>query len=518
MLPFMTHRLPLLLFMLVTTISDSKALSADPSEDLAQVNAPLIAGPFQPSAESLKTYQAPEWFRDAKFGIWSHWGPQAVPREGDWYARFMYVPGTRQYDHHLKNYGHPSTHGYKDIIRLWKAEKFDPDSLMKLYVKAGAKYFVSMAVHHDNFDLWNSKHHSWNAVKMGPEQDIVGAWQKAAKDNGLRFGVSEHLGASYSWFAPSHGYDQFWPHNGVGYDGENPSYNELYHTGKDKPFRNEATWYTDRLASQQNWFNRISDLIEHYKPDLLYTDGGIPFGSVGRTLVANFYNSNAKNNQGKIEAVYNHKDIGSGEFIAEAGVQDVERGVMESINPRVWQTDTSLGDWFYRDDFKYKTTSQVVHMLIDIVSKNGNMLLNVVQYADGSLPAEAITFLEEMAAWMSVNSEAIYATRPWKVYGEGPTQAPTGHFKEEDNYTAQDIRFTTKQDILYAITLALPSKQVRIQSLGLNSTFTDKPVLSVELLGSNQKLDWTQEQDALVINLPERLPSLYSSSFKIQFK
>jgi alpha-L-fucosidase len=428
------------------------------------------------------------------------------------------VPGTKQYEHHLKNYGHPSKSGYKDIIPLWKAEKFDPDALMKLYVKAGAKYFVSMGVHHDNFDLWNSKYHSWNAVKMGPQHDIVGAWQKAAKKNGLRFGVSEHLGASYSWFSPSHGYDQFWPLNGVGYDGENPAYSELYHTGKDKPYRNQQTWYTDNPVSQQNWFNRISDLIAQYKPDLLYTDGGIPFESVGRTLVANYYNSNAKNHSGKLEAVYNHKDIGSGEFIAEAGVQDVERGVMDGINSRVWQTDTSIGDWFYSEGFKYKTTPQVVHMLTDIVSKNGNMLLNVVQYPDGSLPPEAMTFLEEMAAWMSVNSEAIYGTRPWKIYGEGPTKAATGHFKEEDNYTAQDIRFTAKNNSLYATTLALPSNQIRITSLGLNSAHIDKPVKSVQLLGSKQKLIWKQEQDALVIQLPEKLPSLHASSFKIEFK
>jgi alpha-L-fucosidase len=384
-------------------------------------------------------------------------------------------------------------------------------------VNAGAKYFVSMGVHHDNFDLWNSQHHSWNAVLKGPQRDIVGAWKKSAKKYGLKFGVSEHLGASYSWFMTSHGYDEFWPHHGIGYDGEDPAYSELYHSGKDKPFRNSKTWYTDNPDSQKNWYLRISDLLNQYQPDLLYTDGGIPFGVVGKTMVANYYNNSIKQNKGKLQAVYNHKDIGSGEFIAEAGVQDVERGVMEGINSRAWQTDTSIGDWFYSEGFKYKTTSQVVHMLTDIVSKNGNMLLNVVQYPDGSLPPEAMTFLSEMAGWMKVNGDAIYSTRPWKIYGEGPTKASGGHFKEEDNYTASDIRFTTKNNALYAITLAQPLNEVRVVSLGSDSNFLDKPIKSVKLLGYKGKLIWKQEKDALIIQLPAALPSNYSSSFKIEF-
>ena len=506
--------------LIFATIFGVYALTAN-SEEVAsskQLSLPQVEGMFKPSKDSLKNYKTPEWFRDAKFGIWSHWGPQAVPRMGDWYARNMYIPGTPQYDYHVKHYGHPTKVGYKDIIPLWKAEKFNPDQLMQLYSQAGAKYFVSMGVHHDNFDLWNSKFHSWNAVKMGPHRDIVGEWKKAAEKYGLRFGVSEHLATSYGWFAPSHGYDQFWPHNGIGYDGENPEYSDLYHSGKDKPYRDSQTWYTDYPPSQQNWFDRISDLLNQYQPDFLYTDGGIPFGVVGRTLVANFYNSNMKKHGGRLEAVYTHKDNGSGEFIAEGGVQDVERGVIGGINSRAWQTDTSIGDWYYSDNFKYKTTAQVVHMLTDIVSKNGNLLINVVQYPDGSLPPESKTFLQEVGKWMTVNGEAIYSTRPWIVYGEGPTKPATGHFSEEDNYTAEDIRFTHKNDTLYAITLSSPEDRVRIKSLGVNSNLSDKSVKSVLLLGNNKKLVWRQENDALVIQIPKTLPSQYSSSFKIEFE
>ncbi|MEO7494018.1 MAG: alpha-L-fucosidase, partial [Massilia sp.] len=317
-------------------------------KDGAPVKLTHVAGPFSADPASLSKYETPEWYRDAKFGIWAHWGPQAVPRAGDWYARNMYIYGTPQYQHHLKNYGHPSQSGYKDIIALWKAEKFDPEALMGLYAKAGAKYFVSMGVHHDNFDLWDSKYHRWNAVKMGPHRDIVGEFKKAADKAGLRFGVSEHLGASYAWFSPSHGYDQMWPKLGVDYDGADPQYADLYHPAHNEPYKSSATWYAKSSAWHQEWYNRVTDLMTHYKPDLLYSDGGIPFGVTGRTMMANFYNENIKTH-GKLEAVYNFKDIGSGEFIRKAGVQDVERGVMEGINPVPWQTCTSIGDWFYSE-------------------------------------------------------------------------------------------------------------------------------------------------------------------------
>ena len=477
------------------------------------------AGParFKPDAESLSTYTAPDWFRDAKFGIWSHWGPQSVPRAGDWYARNMYMQGSPQYEHHLKHYGHPVKAGYKDIIPLWKAEKFDPEALIALYKQAGARYFVSMGVHHDNFDLWDSKHHRWNATKMGPRRDIVGAWRDAALRAGLRFGVSEHLGASYSWLAPSHGRDQAGPQQGAAYDGADPAYADLYHPAHQEPYANSDSWYAKNPAWHRQWYDRISDLVTRYQPDLLYTDGGIPFGAVGRTLVADFYNGNMAAHQGKLEAVYNHKDIGSGEFLRKAGVQDVERGVMEGINPLPWQTDTSIGDWFYSEGYQYKKTADVVYMLADIVSKNGNLLLNIVQYPDGSLPPECRQFVVEMAAWMRVNGDAIYGTRPWKIFGEGPTKAESGHFKENTAYTPADIRFTTKGGDLYAITMGQPAGEVRIAALGRKSPQQSRAVKNVTLLGSKAVLQWTQQDDSLVITLPADLPSPIASSFRIGF-
>jgi len=487
------------------------------SSGLRERHRDVPPGRFTPTVESLKTYGTPDWFRDAKFGIWAHWGPQAVPRQGDWYARFMYVPGHPHYDHHVKTYGHPSEFGYKDVIPLWKAERFDPEALMDKYAAAGAKYFVSMAVHHDNFDLWNSKHHRWNAAALGPKRDIVGAWKAAAKRRGLRFGVSEHLGASYSWWHPSHLYDQFWPKLGISYDGADPRYADLYHDNRDEPFLNTPkSWYTTNPAYHQRWFERIRDLVDSYQPDLLYSDGGLPFGEVGRALVAHLYNSSIVRT-GKLEAVYNCKDTGSGEFHKEAVVQDVERGVLSGINPLPWQTDTSNGDWFYSDNYTYKTTSEVVTMLADIVSKNGNLLLNVVQYPDGSLPPQSEQLLAELAPWMAINAEAIHGTRPWKIYGEGPTETKSGMFAEKAEYTAQDIRFTTKAGALYAIVLGEPSGETAITSLASGNPHESRRVRQVQLLGHRGRIGFRQTDRALVVTVPGHLPTRHASVFKITF-
>jgi alpha-L-fucosidase len=493
----------------------AKAAQAAPASTPARVD--IASGPFSGSAASLKAYRTPDWFRDAKLGIWAHWGPQAVPGRGDWYARWMYVPGHPHYAHHLETYGHPSEKGYKDIIPLWKAERFDPDALMDLYAAAGAKYFVSMGVHHDNFDLWNSRHHKWNAVAMGPRRDIVGAWRDAARRRGLRFGVSEHLGASHNWWRPSHQYDQFWPKLGVPYDGADPQFSDLYHPEHNEPYRGTAdSWYTRDPQFHRLWFVRIRDLIDSYQPDLLYSDGGLPFGEVGRALVAHFYNSSMARN-GRLEAVYNCKDLGSGEFDRQACVQDVERGVLNGINDLPWQTDTSNGDWFYAEGDNYKTGPDVIRMLADIVSKNGNLLLNVVMYPDGSLPPESQALLADLAAWMHVNAVAIHGTRPWRVFGEGPTETAAGAFQEKADYTAADIRFTTRGQSLYAITLGEPQGTVAIKSLGRAAGYETRPVRRVRMLGYPRKLEFQQTDGALLIHAPDVSPTRHAAAFEISF-
>jgi len=488
-----------------------------------------VSPSFTSDLESFRNYRYPDWFRDAKFGIWSHWGPQAVPRQGDWYARKMYESdivnrntnqptgkSSREYIYHIEHYGHPSKFGYKDIIPLWKAERWDPDKLMSLYKRVGARYFVSMASHHDNFFLWDSRIHKWNSVKMGPMKDVVGLWKKAAENEGLRFGVSEHLGASFTWFQPSHGADKSGPMRGVPYDGVNPEFQDLYHK---KTAPDDFEWYTKDSANQQIWLASITELIDLYKPDLVYTDGELPFGEVGRTMLAHFYNRNIKEKGGRLEAVYTCKRmISEGRW-----VRDIERGAMDSTSVDPWQTDTSIGDWYYRTGQKYMTGTEVIQMLVDIVSKNGNLLLNVVQTPEGDLEQDVLDILEEIAAWTPVNGEGIYGTRPWKIYGEGPSikkqeKGRFGGVRDVRPYESTDIRFTTRGQTLYAFCMDRPDDDIRISAVGKKSAISDRKVKSVKMLGSDEKFKWKQQDDALVITKPSKLPDWQVITFKIEFK
>ena len=468
----------------------------------------IAQGPFEPTLDSFKNYQYPEWFRDAKLGMWAHWGPQAVPMMGDWYAKHIYVQGHPQYQHHLENYGHPSKTGYKDIIPLWKAEKWDPDRLMAMYKKAGAKYFVSMGSHHDNFYLWNSKLHKWNAVNMGPHRDVVGDWQKAAKKLGLKFGVSEHLGASFTWFQDSHKSDKTGPLAGVPYDGANPQWQDLYHFPAEP---GDTGWYSTNPKWQHQWFERIRELVDNYQPDLLYTDGGVPFGNeIGRSMIAHLYNSSVARNHGKTEVVYTCKQQSNGMW-----VEDLERGVMPGIRPYPWQTDTSIGDWYYNKNWKYRGADWVIHMLVDIVAKNGNLLINVVQRPDGSLDPEAEKILDEMATWIAINGEGIYGTRPWLVHGEGPVRAKGGHFGEDFKYSAKDIRFTSKGDrTLYAFALGYPDDgKLVIRSLAKFPGVTGA-IEKITLLGAGA-VQFTHDAEALTVQLPAQKPCDYAVALKI---
>jgi len=476
-------------------------------------------GPFKPTLESLRKFECPEWFKDAKFGIWSHWGPQSVPMFGDWYARNIYIQGTEQYLYHLRRFGHPSKFGYKDIIKLWKAEKFEPEKLMELYVKAGAKYFVAQAVHHDNFDNWNSKYHRWNATNFGPKKDIVSLWHKATKKFNLRFGLSEHLGASFQWWSVNKESDKTGPYAGVPYDGNNPKYSDLYILNN-KGAKLES-WYTSNIYWHNIWFKRIKDLIDQHKPDLLYSDGGLPFYlpdkkieflSPGLNIVAHLYNTSVEL-YGKNESVYTQKD--RNEKIYTIGVLDIERDVQEDIFKTPWQTDTSIGDWFYNLRYPYKTFQQIIEMLVDIISKNGNLLLNVPQKPDGTIDYECEYILKNIAEWIKINGEGVYGTRPWKKAGEGFLKTNTGNFNEPViNWKPEDFRFTAKSNILYAFQMSWPlNKKAFIKSLPGNN------VKEVNLLGYNHKLKFKQTSKGLLIYLPDKKPLKMSPHcFKITIR
>ncbi|MGZ0152908.1 alpha-L-fucosidase [Kribbella sp. WER1] len=423
--------------------------------------------PFDATFESLSGFECPEWFRDAKLGIWSHWGPQSVPRYGDWYARHMYREGSDQYRYHLRTYGHPSQFGYRDVVPLWKAERFDPDELMDRFVAAGARYFVAQAVHHDNFFNYDSTVNPWNSVQVGPGKDIVGLWRAAAAGRGLPFGLTEHLGASFTWMKATEG-------------GEVPD-----------------PWYTDDPEWHRYWLDAVTEMIDKYEPDLLYSDGPLPFGELdytpGLRAVAHLYTTNPR-------AVYQQKDRSP--EVSAVGVMDIERSQTPGIHPTPWQTDTSVGDWFYNVRDVYKTAGHVIEMLIDIVAKNGNLLLNVPQLPDGTIDTECAHLLDELGAWTQVCGEGIYGTRPFRVFGEGPSTVVIKGFTEDRvGWTSSDYRFTRRDGTLYAFQLTWPADgRAVIRSLAGHETVT-----GVRLLGHGP-VPFEQAYGVLVVNLPAAAP------------
>lgn len=487
----------------------------------------IAKGPFEGTRKSLEAYQAPEWFRDAKFGIWCHWGPQSAAEYGDWYARNMYIQGSRQYKYHLEQYGHPSVFGFKDIIATWKADKFDPDYLMDLFRKAGAKYFMTMGVHHDNFDLWNSKYQPrWNSLASGPKKDIVGMFREAALKQGMRFGLSQHLQIAWNWWLVSHGADKTGPYAGVPYDGTNPEYEDLYFENHellaDPPWGRVAenansapVWW------QERWFLRIKDLIDKYPPDIFYTDGMIPFEEWGLSIVAHLYNQSAKRHDGRIEAVFlskEPKDCQTGTCVL-----DLERRIMEGIYDKPWEMGTCIGSWHYDktifEEKRYKSPKTIIDMLVEVVSRNGNLLLNFPLPNSGEPDAEELKILAEITEWMAVNGEGIYGTRPWKTFGEGSdidTSGKSSSLREGDKkqLTAGDIRFTTKGKYLYAFCMGWPEKQWSIKLLALKNSDMGK-IRKVTMLGFSGKLKWVQDENGLQVVVPPEKPCKHSIALKI---
>ncbi|HWC58810.1 MAG TPA: alpha-L-fucosidase [Verrucomicrobiae bacterium] len=479
----------------------------------------IFPGPFAGTSESLRAYRCPDWFRDAKFGMWAHWGPQSAPEDGDWYARNLYLQGTKQYKSHLERYGHPTKFGYKDIIPTWKGEQFDPDHLVGLYKKAGAKYFMSMGVHVDNFDMWDSKYQRWNAAKMGVKRDVVGEFRRAAQRQGLKFGVSDHLWMAYKWMSVAHGSDKTGPLAGVPYDGIDPAFNDLY--GGCPEIYRELPWDEDGIPDswKRTWFLRIQDLVNQHEPDVLYSDGQIPFGEWGLNLVAHFYNQNLLRNDGRMEGVYTSKR--ESDSAAGMCVFDKERGVVDGIWAQPWQTDSCVGHWHYDRNVTYKTPKRVIDMLVDVVSRNGNLLLNFPLNTRGALDAEEQKILAAITAWMGVNGEAIHGTRPWKIFGEGPNMtkpAPGQKYNESNrkDFTFEDVRFTTKGKTLYAFFMGWPEQgKLAIPALAQSRPYVAGKIQRVKILGGG-KLVWKHGVEGLTVQLPAEKPCEFAGVLKIE--
>ena len=499
------------------------------------------AAPVEANWPSLAAhYRVPDWFRDAKFGIWAHWGPQCQPEFGDWYARLLYVQGRQSwqrgetpYENHLRRYGHPSRTGFIDIIGQWKAKHWRPDELLKRYVNAGARYFMAMGCHHDNFDNFDSIHHKWNSTRVGPKKDIVGTWAPLVRDAGLKFGVSNHSSHAWHWYQPAYGYDAEGPMRGRRYDAywlrtkhgkgkywEGLDPQELYtgpyyvapdgitsaaemnawHDKRDGQWLEAAPSGNARFV--EKWLLRQNQLVDDYRPDLIYFDDtGLPLGQAGLEAAAHYYRQAFSWDREVV--VFGKKLEG---VQRRAIVEDVERGFLDEIRPEPWQTDTCIGNWHYDrrlyNQNAYKTPKQVVQRLADVVSKNGNLLLNIPVRGDGTIDDKEEAVVDGIAAWTRRNGEAIFGTRPWREFGEGPTKPPTGMLSEQDAkpFTAEDIRFTRKGDALYAIFLDWPSGESAIRSLG-TSLLHDAAIERVDLLGGPE-LQFRRDADALHLTLP----------------
>ena len=482
---------------------------------LKQVESADHQDPFRADWESLQKYEVPEWYKDAKFGIFIHWGVYSVPAFGnEWYPRNMYVEGSPEYKHHLATYGSQDKFGYKDFIPMFKAERFDPAAWAELFKKSGAKYVVPVAEHHDGFAMYDSGLSDWTAAKMGPHRDTTGELGKAVRAAGLHFGVSSHR-VEHNFFL------------GVGRsissDVNDPQYAAFYGPAHNWlsalwgiPLDDDFTYVSSAWAD--DWLARSAELVEKYHPDIVYFDWWIGQASIRPNLTkfaAFYYNSSMK--YGDHVGVINYKDYAMQEHSA---VLDLERGQLGDIRPLYWQTDTSVSNksWGYIKDDTFKLPEFVVHQLIDIVSKNGNLLLNIGPRSDGTIPEEVQQVLLDVGAWLNVNGESIYGTRPWRIYGEGPTKVAAGSFHDTDTtrYTAEDFRFTTKGDVLYAIGLGWPTNgEAVIHSLA--SAVGNEHVRSVILVGSEAKLQFEQRADGLRVRLPDQAPGKYAYALRIMF-
>lgn len=520
----------------------------------------MQTGAYEPTWESLQNYQVPEWFRNAKFGIWAHWGAQCVEGSGDWMARELYMEGNGKYNHHKEHYGHPSEFGYKDVLPLFKAERWDPKTLVNYYKEIGAEYFFVLGNHHDNYDLWDSKYQEWNSVNVGPKRDILAEWAEAAREAGLPLGISFHADHAWTWFEPSRRFDMKGEMRGKLYDGWltkadgyklNPDGTEKWWKGLDpqKLYAQDHdmsrdTWDNGAIHRQWGWgggaclpsqefvtnfYDRTLDAINRYNPDLIYFDVTVlpfyPVSDAGMKITAHMYNHHmdvtkdkpAKGDKNSAKATQN-PGVVFGKILENdqqrsSLVWDVERGAPNQIVNDPWQCCNCIGDWHYNTGIyergHYKSASTVAKLLVDIVSKNGNMLLNIPLRADGTYDEKEAAILAQFGAWMKVNKESIVGTRPWKIFGEGPIAESTIAINEQgfndgaySKADSREIRFTEKDKVLYATALGWPQDGViRIKSLAEGSALYAGKISSVELLGFG-KMKYRRTENGLEVYVP----------------
>jgi len=453
---------------------------------------------YKATWESIIQHPTPDWFKDAKFGIYFHWGVYAVPAFGnEWYPRNMYIRGSKEFDHHQEEWGPQDQFGYKDFIPMFRAEKFDAEEWVDLFVRSGAQFIGPVAEHHDGFAMWDSQLTDWDAADMGPKRDITGELAEAARKRGLKFMISLHHARKWRHF--DHAFD---------FDAKDPRYAGLYgrpHHANDP----EPPEYLEL------WLGKAKEVMEKYQPDYVWFDYGWmepTFEPYKRELLAYYYNKGEEWGKNVVVS-YKHDHLPLG-----AGVLDLERGRLDTLYRDTWITDTSIDrkSWCYIEDPDYKDANTLIDNLIDRVSKNGNTLLNIAPHADGTIPEAQKALLLEMGNWLNINGEAIYGSRYWHIYGEGPTKFKGGSFIDNQRlvYTAKDIRFTTQGNNLYAILLDWPGEQITIHSL---KTLKEENISSVTMLGNEGTLTWELTDVGLTVNLPKRKPCDYAYTMKIEY-
>jgi alpha-L-fucosidase len=475
----------------------------------------IAQGPFKPSWDSLKNFSVPEWYQNAKFGIFIHWGLYSVPAfNNEWYPRNMYREGTEEFKHHIETYGPHTEFGYKDFIPMFKAEKYDPDTWAKLFKQSGARYVVPVAEHHDGFAMYDSSRTKWSAAKMGPKRDLIGELADAVRKQGLVFGVSNHQ-AEHWWFM---GGGRKFPS-----DVQDDTWRDFYGPAQPEP----EGWITADNYSRawepipdavylDDWLARLCEIVDKYRPNIVYFDGWIEqavFQPYLQKFAAFYYNRGIEWGQG-VAINYKHHSMAEG-----TGIYDIERGQLSGIREMFWQTDTAVAknSWGYVDGLDYKSVNDIVGDLVDIVSKNGALLLNIGPRPDGTIPEGDQEILLGIGAWLAINGEAIYDTRPWHTFGEGPTQVLEGHFTDTKRsaFTGEDIRFTAKDNALYAIALAWPGETIHIKSWGTGSSINADQIGHIQMLGSDESLEWSQDAEGLHINTRSQQPGEHAFTFKL---
>jgi alpha-L-fucosidase len=490
---------PLLACALLATAAIAQTYEQRIAGIMSKVDTTVSKGRFHATWDSLVKHGVPEWYVDAKFGIFIHWGVYSVPAfDSEWYPRNMYLKNNKVFERHIETYGPQAQFGYKDFIPKFTAEKFDADRWAEIFRKAGAKYVVPVAEHHDGFPMYDCSLTEWSAAKMGPKRDIIGLLASAVRKQGMHFGASSHR-AEHWWFF----------NGGMQFDSDvrDPRYASFY--GPAKP---DKTQPDD--AYLKDWLARTVELVDNYQPELIWFDWWIEqpvFAPYLQKFAAYYYD---RGQQWKKPVAINYKKQS---FPEEAAVLDIERGQLDEIRPLFWQTDTSIDkrSWGYIANPDYKSAGEIVGDLIDIVSKNGALLLNIGPRPDGTIPEEQEKILLQIGEWLTTNGEAIYKTRPWRVFGEGPTKVVAGSFKDTARkpFTSEDIRFTSTGDALYAIALAWPANgKITIRSLA----GTEPRIKNVQLLGSTAKLKWTRDAQGLTIDMPAEKPGEYAYAFKIK--